>query len=249
MFPNPELQSPLSDDEIEKLDGILSSRATGLTSVSRLDGFFAAIACTPELIMPNEYIHMLLEGETEEDDLSFDNEAEVQEFFSLVFRLQNDVRNALDTTGEMDEEGIPYLYFPIFEEERANVAEGQAWAQGFISGTELRPQTWEKLHPSNFDGEINPMTSIIALAYHDVKLPEEQESFSLTEQELFEHTIMLGFSAAEIYDQFRPERGTSMFGTMIKAALQAGEALQPRVGRNDPCPCGSGKKFKKCCLH
>jgi SEC-C motif-containing protein len=20
----------------------------------------------------------------------------------------------------------------------------------------------------------------------------------------------------------------------------------PRVGRNDPCPCGSGKKFKKC---
>lgn len=23
----------------------------------------------------------------------------------------------------------------------------------------------------------------------------------------------------------------------------------PKVGRNDPCPCGSGKKFKKCCLH
>ncbi|MBM7070738.1 SEC-C domain-containing protein [Shewanella sp. 202IG2-18] len=21
----------------------------------------------------------------------------------------------------------------------------------------------------------------------------------------------------------------------------------PKVGRNDPCPCGSGKKFKKCC--
>src|SRR5581483_2007527 len=21
------------------------------------------------------------------------------------------------------------------------------------------------------------------------------------------------------------------------------------VGRNDPCPCGSGKRFKKCCLH
>jgi len=22
----------------------------------------------------------------------------------------------------------------------------------------------------------------------------------------------------------------------------------PKVGRNDPCPCGSGKKFKKCCM-
>jgi uncharacterized protein YecA (UPF0149 family) len=21
----------------------------------------------------------------------------------------------------------------------------------------------------------------------------------------------------------------------------------PKVGRNDPCPCGSGKKYKKCC--
>ena len=25
--------------------------------------------------------------------------------------------------------------------------------------------------------------------------------------------------------------------------------IAPRVGRNDPCPCGSGKKYKKCCLH
>lgn len=24
--------------------------------------------------------------------------------------------------------------------------------------------------------------------------------------------------------------------------------LGPRAGRNDPCPCGSGKKYKKCCL-
>lgn len=23
---------------------------------------------------------------------------------------------------------------------------------------------------------------------------------------------------------------------------------EPKVGRNEPCPCGSGKKFKKCCL-
>jgi uncharacterized protein len=24
---------------------------------------------------------------------------------------------------------------------------------------------------------------------------------------------------------------------------------EAKIGRNDPCPCGSGKKFKKCCLH
>jgi uncharacterized protein YecA (UPF0149 family) len=25
------------------------------------------------------------------------------------------------------------------------------------------------------------------------------------------------------------------------------KAAGPKVGRNDPCPCGSGKKFKSCC--
>ena len=23
--------------------------------------------------------------------------------------------------------------------------------------------------------------------------------------------------------------------------------MMPKIGRNDPCPCGSGKKFKQCC--
>jgi len=24
--------------------------------------------------------------------------------------------------------------------------------------------------------------------------------------------------------------------------------MSPKIKRNDPCPCGSGKKYKKCCL-
>ena len=27
----------------------------------------------------------------------------------------------------------------------------------------------------------------------------------------------------------------------------ASGAQRPKVGRNDPCPCGSGKKYKHCC--
>jgi len=34
-------------------------------------------------------------------------------------------------------------------------------------------------------------------------------------------------------------------GDMVKAKPMVREG--PKVGRNDPCPCGSGKKFKKCC--
>ena len=43
---------------------------------------------------------------------------------------------------------------------------------------------------------------------------------------------------------FTPERRKELYleqkksGTIVKP---------PKVGRNDPCPCGSGKKYKKCC--
>jgi len=39
-----------------------------------------------------------------------------------------------------------------------------------------------------------------------------------------------------------------------EAAAESSSATQgtyrretPKVGRNDPCPCGSGKKYKQCC--
>jgi len=32
------------------------------------------------------------------------------------------------------------------------------------------------------------------------------------------------------------------------AALRKPYKAPKKIGRNDPCPCGSGKKYKKCCL-
>lgn len=47
--------------------------------------------------------------------------------------------------------------------------------------------------------------------------------------------------------------GRSMFETLWEMERQNGgaaaEAHTEMPGRNDPCPCGSGKKFKRCCLN
>jgi preprotein translocase subunit SecA len=40
------------------------------------------------------------------------------------------------------------------------------------------------------------------------------------------------------------EEGTSV---PVKSSPKPVESTHPKVGRNDPCPCGSGKKYKKCC--
>jgi uncharacterized protein len=48
------------------------------------------------------------------------------------------------------------------------------------------------------------------------------------------HRENLGKSVAEIYSYWQSKRQVVH--------------TTPKVGRNDPCPCGSGKKHKKCCL-
>jgi preprotein translocase subunit SecA len=53
----------------------------------------------------------------------------------------------------------------------------------------------------------------------------------------------------------RQRRGRVAFTKANETAFAAGEEEQakpvrnqgPKIGRNDPCPCGSGKKYKKCC--
>jgi uncharacterized protein len=57
------------------------------------------------------------------------------------------------------------------------------------------------------------------------------------------------FSDAFKRDQERRAAGTGGLGFSPSAASQPSINPFKAVGRNDPCPCGSGKKFKKCCLH
>jgi len=35
---------------------------------------------------------------------------------------------------------------------------------------------------------------------------------------------------------------------VTRGGVERAEKIAPKVGRNDPCACGSGKKFKRCCL-
>lgn len=47
--------------------------------------------------------------------------------------------------------------------------------------------------------------------------------------------------------RFRREGGAWRYLDGKVDSRDADTRNMPRVGRNDPCPCGSGKKYKKCC--
>ena len=45
------------------------------------------------------------------------------------------------------------------------------------------------------------------------------------------------------------DEGFMKFGSREKKVVRTSQPIrvENKVGRNDPCPCGSGKKYKKCC--
>ncbi|MFC1571791.1 SEC-C metal-binding domain-containing protein, partial [Candidatus Margulisiibacteriota bacterium] len=45
-----------------------------------------------------------------------------------------------------------------------------------------------------------------------------------------------------------PKPKSVTYGAPQKQSSKQSTVKSVRVGRNDPCPCGSGKKYKKCCL-
>jgi uncharacterized protein YecA (UPF0149 family) len=48
----------------------------------------------------------------------------------------------------------------------------------------------------------------------------------------------------KIYHYFEAQR---LLGMEPLGNLSTFRRSMPKIGRNEPCPCGSGKKFKQCC--
>ncbi|MFH1392925.1 MAG: SEC-C metal-binding domain-containing protein, partial [Patescibacteria group bacterium] len=65
-------------------------------------------------------------------------------------------------------------------------------------------------------------------------------------QRLFKD-LMANFEAqtAMIITKVQPQQQNANFNANPTPIIKAPNSLN--IGRNDPCPCGSGKKFKKCC--
>jgi hypothetical protein len=103
----------------------------------------------------------------------------------------------------------------------------QGFECGFISRSSLAFKDFEQDLQSAIDAEPRPRQS-----------DDEFELFGDTIEEL------------SSWAAFAPERERKQGSGIAWNPGVPAPAVNPfrAVGRNDPCPCGSGKKFKKCCL-
>ncbi|HMI83450.1 MAG TPA: preprotein translocase subunit SecA [Polyangiaceae bacterium] len=103
-----------------------------------------------------------------------------------------------------------------------------------------------------YDLFVNMMAGVISLVVTNLlrfKVRKQEEIAAIEQQDMQKHTAQLEAATAR--------HGEDEEGALAGAAPRAGARQQvslpppasrgaPKIGRNDLCPCGSGKKFKKC---
>jgi uncharacterized protein len=223
----PAEPQPLSDDELQLLDDLLQQADPESMTVEMVDGFFAALISGPDPVLPDEYL-----PEIWGDAPAFENEEVAEDAIQLLMRHWNTIASELLRTLRED-----HVYEPVLFEDDEGIAHGNDWAHGFMTGVEMRLENWQELLDSEeFGGALTP---ILMLAQEDNPDPKLRPP-KITADEREDLIADLVEGVAFIYQYFAPQRAAAVPQTPIRRD-------SPKVGRNDPCPCGSGRKYKQCC--
>jgi uncharacterized protein len=225
---------PLTDAEFERLSGVLGRFDNKHPmNLEHLDGFLAALICGPEIVRPSEYLPVICGDDMVLED-SFNAQSVLQDFLSLIMRHWNVIADTLHS-GD--------VFLPLLLEDEGGISRANDWAKGFLRGMELRKTDWAALLGDEKHGGW--LVPIFALAHEHDPDPEMRpckRAISAEERE----KLIVGAAAAVtgIYRYFEAQRLVE--GQPFDDATTFRRTV-PKIGRNDPCPCGSGKKFKQCC--
>ena len=227
LFTKPE---PLSHAELDHLGNFLKRCKGGKAmNVEELDGFFAALIAGPEIVMPSEYSLEVFGGAVSEV-CEFSSAEETNEIFGLLVRHWNTIAGALFNRE---------VYVPLVLKDENGVAHGNDWARGFMRGMHMRHDGWATLVN---DEENSGCLIPVMMLCHEHDEDSRMRPKPIAPEKRKDLIVHMGVGLVGAYRYFRRreahERRTIM--------AEPGRTIS-KVGRNDSCPCGSGKKHKKCC--
>ncbi len=226
---SPSFKTPLSERELDELGDLLDA-IPGAMSIEMMEGFLTALICSPDMVMPSAYLHYIC-GE----DHEFKTAEQASRYASLVLRHWNSIVGQLENND---------TFHPVLLEYEDGF-KGNEWAEGFLSGTRLGGEGWEDL--INDDEKSDMLVPIFVLA-HEHDPDPELRPYPIDPEKREKILAFLIVSIPLIYAHFASQRAQNA----AKAASLRGEAgtfqrSAPKTGRNEPCPCGSNLKYKKCC--
>lgn len=229
---------PVTDEDLDFIDAIFEKYATdnSLVSVSELDGFLTAVVSGPDMIMPSEWLPEIWGGA--EQMPNWESKEEVTRFMHIVMSIMNDNAEVLM---EQPEDFQALVLVDMQQDEPVDVV--SLWCSGYMRGIAMSRQDWLSL-PEDLQAQF----SCIAL-FGSEEGEEILVDFAVHEIEALKQEIEPAARALHAYWLSQrahlapPSRARSGPTAQILPFVRT----QPKTGPNEPCPCGSGKKYKKCC--
>ena len=233
--------SPLTDDELDRLETLLSDPA--LPEAMRLDeaqGYLCAVLAGPQPMAEEQWLADVLGGdEALESEIGGDTAVLLRAFAAaLAADLEAGVPPVLLLYPKEEEDDSPSDYLPWCQAYLAGVdAAEDDWFEVLGESEDASPEEDESEEIAYLDERLFPMMVLTgeaeaAASEHGEEWPSGEEREEIEE----ECEESLPQSIVDIYRFWLAKRGVE---TIVRE--------EPKVGRNDPCPCGSGKKFKQCC--
>ena len=256
--------TPVTPEQYEAVEDILDALREADAEVPQwefCDGFLTALVCCRRAIAEDEFLPVLLGfGDAPDEEAQalapFADAQQRAQFLAVWHQRMDEVRHALDTEVETLED--PRAFHPevgdlrgdvavLPPDERAALADqilpafAQVWALGFLYAVETWPEEWvapsERQAAKWFD---QAMQCIVALTEDDAEpatispfSADGPASISVQRLNAFADAAWAVYDLREIWRSIGPR-----VPTLRRADVP---------GRNDPCNCGSGKKYKKCC--
>jgi len=220
---------PLTEQELDRLENLLyADLFEGETMpLDTLQGFLCAVISGPETVPASVWLPLVF-GEIEYDTL-----AQGQELAALLLKFHESIASALANGEDFD-----LILYGL--EDDPDELDFASWSDGYVYGSQIGEVDWfetagEFAHDLSEKMEVffllNGMLKEDAIKSKEPWLSAKEEKKLLAQaQEDMPDTI------GAIYRFWR---------NLDTPATVRRES--PKVGRNDPCPCGSGKKFKQCC--
>lgn len=220
---------PLKESELDRLKALLSQcGGDNAMSLEELDGFFSALIVGPEMVSPSEYLPEVF-GTGTSEPLPFDDISLANEFLGLTMRLWNSIIAEL-YSGD--------FHVPLLFEDEQGTPQGNEWALGFMRGVTIRPGTWDEIFGSEeTEAYLFPMLWFV----HEHDPDPSLRPPPIRREKREELLACMSAGLAKAYEYFRPHRERN-----AQARASDPFVAPVKIGRNQPCPCGSGKKYKHC---
>ncbi|MBD3386426.1 UPF0149 family protein [candidate division KSB1 bacterium] len=217
-----------------KLDSVLEKTGLQYMPIDMLNGYICAVICSSEMVPPSEWLPLVFFADEKMPD--FSSIDETKRITSALLDVYNETITAMGT----EDFGL------LIADGEAKVSRTSLmrWCHGFALWFFGRYEKWTK----NLSTEhLFTTLQILQIANVFLERIEHEKniipSFIRTKKQILEFCTELIIYIQDLFF-FRLESAPKNIPPMLQ---ESQKSAIPKWGRNQPCPCGSGKKFKKCC--